>query len=132
MANLVDYLRIAACLAAWEALERGEYKIRCILEVEHRWHAIKVVGGGIGIGAVLHFYAPLAAPFSIDLDAEFDIQPFDRFLIHCNLHEDEHKWYQDTRCAFVQLCVLLAQAPLHVPGMDAIVHVMEGRIEKGR
>src|SRR5258708_6641485 len=132
MANLVDYLRIAACLAAWEALERGEYKIGCILEVEHRWHAIKVVGGGIGIGAVLHLYPPFAAPFSIVLDAEFHVQYFYRFLILCKLHDDENIWYKDTRRAFVQLCVLLAQAPLHVPGMDAIVHDMEGRIEEGR
>src|SRR5260221_14380168 len=114
MANLVDYLRIAACLAAWEALERGEYKIGCILEVEHRWHAIKVVGGGIGIGAVLHLYPPLAAPFSIDFDAEFDVQSFDRFLIHCNLNEVEHKWYHETRRVLVLLCVLIAHTPLPI------------------
>src|SRR5579885_3020023 len=69
VANLIDHLRVAAGLAAREALERCQGKVRRMREVEYRLHAIQIFGWLIGERAIFHPDAPLAAPLAIHLDA---------------------------------------------------------------
>src|SRR5579883_3645779 len=69
VANLIDHLRVAAGLAAREALERRQGKVRRVLEVEHGLHTIQMLGWLVGECAILHPDAPLAAPLAIYFDA---------------------------------------------------------------
>src|SRR5258708_9047430 len=124
MPDLVDHLGVTTCLSAWKALERGEYKVRCIFEVEKSLHAVKVVGWRVAVCAILHSYTPLTAPLTIDLDTELDIQTFDRFLVHCNLHEDEHIGDEYASCPPVHPATLLPQPPLHFPALSTLSPTM--------
>src|SRR6266852_1318647 len=128
--DLVDYLGVSTRLTAWEALIGGEDKVRCSFEVENGLHAIKGVGRFVAVGAVFDGDTPLAAPFAIDLDAKLSIYAFGRFLVHGILHEDEHVRHKYASGALVEFASFLAQTPLHIPGVNAIVHDVEGRVEE--
>src|SRR6266571_6591120 len=74
--DLIDYLRVSACLSAWEALEGGEHEVRGILEVEDSLHTVKVICWLVGECAVFHCDTPLSTPFAINLDTELRIHAF--------------------------------------------------------
>jgi len=127
---LVDDLGVSTGLTTWKALIGSEDKVRWTFEVENGLHAIKVVGRCVGKGVVFDRDSPLAAPFAIDLDAKLNIYTFGRFLIHSRLHDDEHVRHKHAGSALVEFAIFLSRTPLHIPGMNAIVHDMEGRIAK--
>src|SRR3989442_295111 len=99
--------------------------------MEDGLHAIKIVGWCIGVLTIFHPYTPLTTPFAINDDAELNIYAFDRFLVHGDLHENEHVGHEYASCTLVEPGIFLAQAPFHIPGVYAIVHDMEGGIEEG-
>src|SRR5580700_6167690 len=123
--NLVDDFGVAARLTTWETLICGKHKVRGTLEVEKRFHAIEVIGWFSGVDAVFDGDTPLAAPFAVDLDTELSIYPRGRFLVHSVLHQDEHVRHKYARRALVELTIFVTQTPLHVPGVNAIVHDLE-------
>src|SRR5258708_25883969 len=59
MPDLIDDLRITACLSAREALEGGEHEVWRIFEVEKDLHAIKIIGWCIGVCAFFPADSPL-------------------------------------------------------------------------
>ena len=131
ISELFNHLRIAAGLAAGETLEGGEYEVRWMCEVEGGLHAVEVIGSLGGKLAILHLHPPLAAPLAVHNYADGDVHTFGCFLIHgAGQQGQQHVRYQHTGSARVQLGILLAQPPSHVPRVNSVVHDVESGIEE--
>ena len=81
IADLVNFLVIAARRATGVALEGGEHEVGRVV-TEDGIDAIEVIGVGLGLElAILYGGDPFAAPLAGDLDAIFDVDSLGRFGI---------------------------------------------------
>src|SRR5947208_9545162 len=99
--------------------------------MEARLLSIQAGDGCVGELTIFDRHMPEAAPWAIHLDAEGEILISGYLLIYSILHQNEHVGDDDPGRALVEFALLIAKAPLHIPGVNPVVHDVKSGIEAG-
>src|SRR6476660_15412 len=119
------------CLASLKTLESSKHKVRRV-KGEDRLAVIEIFGRLGFKFTIFDSHAPFAAPFTGNLNTVYHIHTCSGFGIHRGRQEGvQHIRDQYSGGSLIKFAVLFAQAPAYIPGVDTVIHHMEGRVEKG-